>query len=369
MTPDRSTTAARLLAAMSAPRTERLAFIAFIVAFLACDVILLRVVLTTQPAAVDLMPLWVGARADPQRLYDFAYITDMQTWIHPRSLRPFVYPPSALLLFKPLSLLPFWWAYGVFMTVSAAFFAWASKKLGADWRLALLPMPVVLVALAGQVTFLIGALVMAALSLRARPILAGVLFGLAGALKPQMLVLLPLALMIEGNWRAFWSTGATAIACALVSLAFGASWSEWLQALPRFADLFESNWTLVATSLSPFARWGAASYLVSVPAALAGVWFAFRSGSAAQKVIALLGGALLLSPYAMNYEIALLVPGVLALRRSLLWSAPFWLALALFPAGPLSLATAMGLLFMSMAPQVAAALKGLRLAVGRTQQA
>lgn len=342
----------RLLAVMDDPRANRVATLVFVLAFLALDVVLLFAVMANQPLGVDFMPLWTGARIDPARLYDFAFVTDQQTWIRASAPRPFVYPPSALLLFKPLALLPFWPAYATLIAGTGALFAWAGARLGADWRLLMLPLAVVLVALAGQVTFLIAGLVTAALALRDRPLLCGVLFGLAGAVKPQMLVLLPLALMIEGNWRAFWATGATAAACGAVSLLFGASWSEWLAALPRFSALIAENPSLLAATLSPYARWGAGSYLFTLPLALAALWFAFRSGGPPQRVLALLGGALLLSPYAMNYEIALLVPAVLALRKPLLWSAPFWVALACVPNGPTALLLAMALLFVSMAPQI-----------------
>jgi hypothetical protein len=346
----------RLLPSLEPKQLERLAMIVFVAAFVVCDVMLVRLIVSLQPLAVDLMPLWVGARAEPHQLYDFAFITDQQVWIEAKSPRPFVYPPSALLLFKPLALLPFWPAYVVFIAATAALFAIAGRRLGADWRLLLLPMPVVLVALAGQVTLLIGALVMAALSLRHRPLLAGVLFGLTGALKPQMLVLLPLALAIEGNWRTFWATGATAAACILASLPFGVSWLEWLDALQRFSTMVSENGVLLGASLSPYAHFGAVSYLVTVPVALAGLWFAFRSGDAPQRLIALLGGALILSPYAMNYEIALLVPAVLALRKPLIWSAPLWLAMAFYLPSAVCLGIAMTLFFISLAPQISEAL-------------
>ena len=67
-------------------------------------------------------------------------------------------------------------------------------------------------AFCGQVTFLLGALVMTGLVVnKERPITAGVLFGLAAAVKPQLLMLLPLALIAEGRWRTIIATGVTAL--------------------------------------------------------------------------------------------------------------------------------------------------------------
>lgn len=328
-------------------------FMGLVALLLMRDVRLLSVGLTVQPPGLDFLPLWTGARVDPGRLYDFAYVTAQQSWLFAGKVRPFVYPPSALLLFKVFGALPFWPAYLSLIGTSAALFLWASRKLGADWRLVLAAPPIVLVAFVGQATFLIGALVILALMARGRPILSGVLFGLAGAIKPQMLVLLPMALIVEGNWRACWATAVTAAGCGIVSLLFGASWMGWLEALPRFTSLVEHDPTLVATMLTPYARWGHASLLFTVPAALAGVWFAFRSDDPAQKALALLGGALIVSPYAMFYEIALVVPAVLALRRPLAWTLPFWAALYYWSPGPGPLIVAMALLFISLWPDIA----------------
>jgi hypothetical protein len=329
-------------------RVDRWLLLALIAAFLLSDLQLLRAALPAQPFGNDFLPLWTGARADPARLYDFGYVTDLQSWLYADKVRPFVYPPSALLLFKPLALLPFWPAYIALVALSGALFLWTGTKLGADGRLLIAATPLLLVAMAGQVTFLVGALVMAAVMARGRPLLSGLLFGLAGAIKPPLLVLLPLALIVEGNWRTFLATGATALACGLLSLPFGASWPDWLAALPKFSQLVANDPGLVATTLTPYAQWGAWSYLFSVPAALAAVWLAFRRGDPAQRLLALLGGALLVSPYAMNYAIALVIPAVLALKRPLVWSLPFWWALLYFFSGPLPLIIAMTLLFVSL---------------------
>jgi hypothetical protein len=334
-------------------RIDRVLLLGLIAAFVLCDARLVQLGLAVQPPGLDFLPLWTGARVDPGRLYDFAYVTSQQSWLFAGKVRPFIYPPSALLLFKPLGLLPFWPAYVALAGASAALFLWAGRKLGADWRLVVVAMPVVLTVLIGQVSLLVGALVMLALMARGRPILSGVLFGIAGAIRPELLVLLPLALVVAGDWRAVWATGATAAACVLASLPFGASWIGWLEAMPKFTRLVEHDPALVAAMLTPYARWGHASLVLTIPAALAGVWFAFRSGGAAQKTLALLGGALLISPYAMQYQIVLLVPAVLALRKPLLWSLPFWIALICYACSPIPLIVAMMLLFVSLLPKIA----------------
>jgi hypothetical protein len=330
------------------PRLARIALVTLFLLFAVQDARLLHEVLTNQPLGLDFLPLWTATHADPASVYDFAAITQQQAWLYEGKVRPFIYPPSALLFLRPFGLLPFWVAYTVFITSTAAFFLWGARRIGADWRYAMMPPVVILVALAGQVTFLIGGLIMTALSLRNRPGLAGILLGIAGAIKPQMLVLLPVALLAEGKWRTLWVTAATAALLIVASLPLGASWLEWAQALPRFHRLVASDWSLVKTAATPYAAWGQLSLIPAVPAALLGVWLSFRSNDVPRRVLALLGGALLISPYAMNYEVALLVPAVLALEKPPTWTLLFWGVLALLNLPPFPLIIAIALLLRDL---------------------
>lgn len=326
----------------------RAAFAILFAFFVFRDLQLLGRVLAHQPLGLDFLPVWTAGRADPARLYDFAYLTANQDWLYADKLRPFVYPPSALLILGPFSIPPFWVGYGAFVACTTALFVWAGRRLGASW-LMVLPPPVFLVPLAGQTTFLVSGLVMTAVTLKKRPILAGVLYGVVGTMKPHMLVLLPLALLAERNWRAFWATGATTLGLVLLSLPTGASWSDWLVALPRFHELVAADAGLSATVITPFTAWGPASLIVTAPAAIAAVWFAFRSDSLPARVIALLGGALAVSPYAMNYELAVLIPAVLAFEKRASWTLLFWATVALAPDEPVALIIALMLLFRGFA--------------------
>jgi hypothetical protein len=311
------------------------------------DAKLFALVYAVQPFGLDFMPLWTGARVDPNHLYDFVYVTAQQGWPYGHSLRPFVYPPSALLFLKPFGLMPFALAYGLFTAASLALFVWSSWRIGTRPLVLLLAAPpLMLIALAGQVTFLIGGLVMTAFLLKGRPWLAGALLAVAGTIKPQMLVLLPLALAFARDWKTFRATGVVAAAIVLVSLAFGASWTGWLEALPRFNELVRQNPGLLARTITPYAHWGPASLLVAVPAALAAIGLGFRTDNAAERTLALFGGALLIAPYAMNYEVALVMAPLLALRLRPLATAPFWYLLMFQPAGPLPLCAAMVFLFV-----------------------
>ena len=274
----------------------------------------------------DWAPLWAAGRlawSDPASIYDFGAITEAQRSILGETvLRPFVYPPSALLFIAPFAWVPFYASLIAFITVTGAAFVREGRKLAAQWGLLAVP-PVFLAAIVGQTSFLVAALALAALSrIRSHPELAGILFGLAAAIKPTLFVLAPFALAAGGHWRTIVYAGvAGTTAVALSALLFGIRpWVAWFEALPRFQELFLANETLVRTSISPYAqafRFGLESPLIIAACgaiALAGAVFTFReTEDVAARSVALFGGALLMTPYAMNYELALLAPAVMAI--------------------------------------------------------
>jgi hypothetical protein len=292
-----------------------------------------------QAAGADFSCFWAGAKAVRQgtaHLYDFRYVTQLQGWpLGPSSLRPFIYPPSALFTFLPFAVAPYWIDYGLWVLVTGSLFLWAGRKAGAPWWFMLTP-PVALVMFCGQVTLLIGGLVLGALTLISRrPILAGVLLGAAAAVKPQLLALVPVALTAEGRWRTMISAAATAAALAATSAAIWGfePWLQWLSALQRFQAMIFHGPRLVAALITPYGVLlslgmpGVWAFLLA-PFSIWLAWSTFRrSTDVADRSIALFAGALLIAPYAMNYEAALFAPAVAAyLART---KDPRWLPVAM----------------------------------------
>ena len=279
--------------------------------------------LLREPAGIggsDFSCFWAGAKValhDPHRLYDFAYVTQQQGWpFGHQKLRPFIYPPSSLPLFMPFTLAPYWVDYALWVISTGLLFLWGGLKARAPWWFMLLS-PVVFAILCGQTTLLIGGLVVGGLALLApRPLVAGLLFGIAAAVKPQIVVLVPIALIAEGRWRTLLAAGATVGGLAGASAAIWglAPWLDWLAALPRFQGVIANDLNLVKSAVTPFAvlqllgvdgRWA----LVLAPLAPVAVWMVFRRTSdVADRSIAIFASTLLVSPYAMNYEAALLAP-------------------------------------------------------------
>src|SRR3974390_1454000 len=240
-----------------------------------------------QILGADYSCFWAGAKTaltNPSKLYDFLYVTDVQGWpLGPRDIRPYIYPPSALFAFIPFALIPGYLpGFPLWVTLTGALYLWGARACGAPWWLALFPC-VLLVVDCGQMPFIMGGLVIGALVLKDRPNLAGVMLGLAACLKPQFVVLVPLAFALDGRWRPLIVAGVTgAVICAASMLIWGPQlWFDWIGALPRFKELVTTNVGLLRTGATPYA-WltsagyhGAWAYLLA-PLAVAAVWFAFR---------------------------------------------------------------------------------------------
>lgn len=280
-------------------------------------------------AGSDWAPLWTAGRLawdDPSRLYDFDLIERMQGAVVAQvDFHPYIYPPSALLLIAPVALLPFWVSLVLVAAASLTWLALTSRKAGSDPWLVMLAPPVVIAAIVGQTSLLVIALVVLALSmLEKQELKAGALLAVAALIKPTLLVLAPIGLVAGRHWRALGAAAITGAAGVAVSmLLFGLQpWLDWLEAIPRFQQLFAGYPPLVRNAVSPYAaavRLGLESQLIVWAGAILATvlaWLGFsRPSSPATRSALIMGGALLLTPYAMNYELAVFAPALLALPR------------------------------------------------------
>jgi Glycosyltransferase family 87 len=170
----------------------------------------------------------------------------------------------------------------------------------------------------GQNGFLTTALFGGAiLTLQSRPALAGVLFGLL-SFKPQLGLLIPLALACARLWTAFVVAAATSIAFAAVSaLVIGAgSWLAFWNNLPvvrmvlddgslpwaKIPSLYIFLRTLGAAAAPAYALHAALA--VAVAAVVAQIWWRDRNSLLAAAVLT--SGAVLVPPYLFDYDLALL---------------------------------------------------------------
>ena len=277
--------------------------------------------------AADFVVFWTAA--DAPRPYDFEALTAAQAWYMGADslLRPFAYPPSFLPWLQPFAQMPMIVAYALWMVATGTLFlvAWG-RLVPVRSHVAALVAPATLLALIpGQVVFLLGALLVLALrSVDRRPVLAGLLLGLAATIKPQALLLVPVALLAGGHSRALLAAiltgGAVGTSCLVIQ--GPEPWLAWLDALPDFmAVVRESGMleygTTPSSALEHARVTGALAAIITVLAAALGVlavWRTFkRTEDPLFRIVALNAGTLLCVPYAMPYELALSAPAAAAI--------------------------------------------------------
>jgi hypothetical protein len=235
----------------------------------------------------------------------------------PGAIYPFPYPPSFLLVVWPLGRLPGWLACAALVAVSLPLYLWAT--VGRNWRssalLAALAAPTTAIAIvSGQSGFLATAFLAGGLRLAAgHPLAGGIMFGLL-TYKPQIGLLVPVALAAARLWRAFVVAGATFILLVVAtSLLFGAAiWPGWVASLPAFSSQFAAESSEVrhlmptilvallqlgvAPAMAQLAQWTATAAVAAI------VWSLFRSGPQQLAGAGLLVAAFLATPYAFVYD-------------------------------------------------------------------
>jgi hypothetical protein len=278
---------------------------------------------------------WIEGKA--ALVYDIDALTAFQAaqfadrLPHDLQFRPFLYPPTWLLLLLPFAVAAAGKAYALFLsgTVTLAT-ALEGRHDWPGWLAILISPAAVWVALTGQNTFFSLALLYGGLRwLDGAPVAAGILLGLL-AYKPQLWALVPLALLAARRWQALgWMLG-TVAALALASLVvFGPElWRSFLVAAreagsPRLADemlkhVFSQMTSLFGAGYVLGLPRGAASALQAAGTVLAAVavWVAFRRHpSSVARTAVLVTATFLVSPYVLNYDLLLLMPCVVGLFR------------------------------------------------------
>jgi len=265
------------------------------------------------------------------------------------------YPPPSLLPLLPISHLPLGPAFIVWSLVLLLLAVAALRMAGISWLVVLVSLlsPAALWNIEmGQWEIFCGAVLMAGLLLQVRrPMTGGLLLSLM-ILKPQAGVLMPVALLAGGRWRAIaWGIAGGTVICLLATVVLGPQvWAAWHHYGEEVAhqNLIQGNSIGLEESASVF--WamrnaGAsvqAAYAVQVLAALtalaavAHAWRDQRFSTERRLALTVVGGVLV-TPYLfivdlVAYEIAL---ALLAERRG--WridplDAFFWLWPMLSPA-------------------------------------
>jgi hypothetical protein len=240
---------------------------------------------------------------------------------------PFVYPPTSLPLFKLVSLLPFIPSYFVWITFSALLFGFAVMRVsGAKVAaLAFFTPAAIKGFLLGQSAMLLGGALFAAI--RLSPLALGAVFGLVAAVKPQLVLLAPLAFLMRREWKTLIGmAGSFGLAVLISLIAYGpAIWVDWVRAFPHFHDVI-MRFNVLSMTITPAGR---AEYLglpvlpvllASAAIGLAAVVVMAKRVEGEMLIGLIAGASLAASPYAHTHDTMALIPACIALLSKGSWS-------------------------------------------------
>jgi alpha-1,2-mannosyltransferase len=279
------------------------------------------------PTTVDFASFYAaGALADagaPRDAYDDAALqrAEEQATAPGVNHEFFFNPPTLLLIMAPFARLPYLVSFYLFELITvAAWLVLGTRTAGGGTAatLALMAVPSFWWVLAeGQNSFLSAALMAGGLlALPRRPVLAGIAFG-ALCYKPQLGLMIPVALVAGREWRALAAAAATVLlACAAVTLLYGAGvWGAFL-AMGRHQVSNAIDNGVVSLAGRVDLR-GAASFLgLGGDVALA-VWLAalvaagvtvawlWRRGALETRNAGLAAAVLVATPFALFYDLVM----------------------------------------------------------------
>ena len=287
------------------------------------------------PTSRDFVSFWGAAQLALQgrasAAYDGAVLHAVQSAVavfRTGTENPFPYPPAYLLLVMPLGLLSFPAAMAAWTLCTFAFYLYGARKLmpGSGWLAAAFP-TVFANAAAGQNGFLTAGILMTGLSMvTRRPLLAGMVLGCL-VIKPQLALLLPVALLAGRHWRVIAGGAISSIGIMLLgTLTLGLSASAaWLHQLPLYAVITRDGlvgWSKMASVYAAARELGLSpgpALAINAVFGLAGaaaVWHMWRSNAGQEERVAIIAGATgLASPYLLFYDSLCLVPAFIWLIR------------------------------------------------------
>lgn len=235
----------------------------------------------------------------------------------------FFYPPTFQLLQSTFAFLPYKAAFAAFVVLTSGLLLVACRMITSSWLYAacLIVVPACANnAFHGQNAALTAALY--ALFLigveRNRLVWAGVALGIL-TIKPQLGILIPIALIASLNWKTFLSASVTTLVFAALSAAvLGVGvWQVFWEQAPVASAMMELGGVEWGKMISVYgsARLMGAGHIVAMTiqavfalTAAVCVWIAWkRSQDMTVRASVLVGSALLVTPFALSYDLTLLI--------------------------------------------------------------
>lgn len=301
------------------------------------------------PTSRDFISFWGAAKLASRGMsasaYDGAVLHALQAkfaQFEANTAMPFPYAPAFLLLVLPFAYLPFGVAMAAWTGVTLAVYAMIARAFapGSRWLAVSFP-PVIAIAAVGQNGFVTAACFIGGLLLLARNhrFAAGLVLGCL-VIKPQLALMLPVAMIAGREWRVIVGSALSAVAVLLTGVAvFGSATSlAWLGQAPLYAVIARDGlvgWHKLASIYAACRSAGLAeqtSFLIHFTVALAAAAMVAQVWRSRQPLLlkaGVLGAATMLaSPYVYLYDALVLFPAYVWLvtrRAPLAAVAILWL--------------------------------------------
>jgi hypothetical protein len=307
-----------------------------------------------QPTDRDFLGVWAAAQlaiaGKAAAAYDSGVLHAVEaaaaTFGSAAAELPFPYAPAYLMLALPFAGLPFPVAMALWSLCTGVFYLFAARRLMPRSGCLALAFPAAYAnAAIGQNGFLTAGIFMAGLSLlSSAPFAAGLVLGCL-VIKPQLALLLPVALIAGRQWRAVAGAAVSSIAILLAGLAafetaVNAAWLHQARFIVEITGKGLMGWPKLASVYATARQIGCspeaalAIHLAIAVAAAAVTWRIWRSQAAQEVKIAVLAAAsMLMSPYVFYYDGLIMVPAFFYLLRErerpglllALWAVPLLL--------------------------------------------
>lgn len=280
-----------------------------------------------KPIGTDFAVFWTASKValagEPATVYDFSKLQAIQKSLIGADF-PLVwfYPPTFLLIVLPLSLMPYLASLLIWNTITLSGYLLVIRRIAPHpytiWLTLAFP-ATFQNFFHGQNGFMSASLIGGGLLLLdSFPVFGGLLLGLV-SYKPQLAVLIPIALIAGRRWKALAAAAASAMTLAIASfLVFGPeAWIAFINnislpmklvklgALPghKMATVFSATMLLGGSSLLASILQGA----VMLAVAAVVIWTWSRQGiPPAPRASVLVLGILLFTPFTFEYDLALL---------------------------------------------------------------
>lgn len=298
--------------------------------------------ITGYPLGRDFANVWsapqIAARVGVRGLFDLDTYQQGVARLFGPGVSPLMwsYPPTMLLLIWPFGHMSYWGAFAVWTLTGLVVYAAAvlarvapPQRRAAFGFLLVAPASIVNV-IVGQNGFFTAALMLGGISLlEQRPWSAGLLFGLLSA-KPQLGLLIPVALLSISAWRAFASAALTTIVMLAVSLVLWGTgpWEDWIGRLAPSTYHLITDYRgffgyMMPSVFSSMRDVGASptiadmvQVIVSVLIVLTTAIFFRQTHDVALRGLILAAGTLLTTPYSFNYDLTAITGAMLWLMTS-----------------------------------------------------